>query len=107
MPSLNLLKAKQTGETINEKELRNLLHQRYKTRMILSKKQNRLLRTAAAAAIISVSEKNSIFNLFRNPSAQEEIQSVPVFNPEKKESRQNVLNLVSSRGNQDQSVAYL
>ncbi|MDO3425810.1 hypothetical protein QWT87_12990 [Chryseobacterium sp. APV1] len=93
-----LLKAKQTGETINEKELRNLLHQRYKTRMILSKKNRTdYYEPLPPSVIISSPKKNSIFNLFSNPSAPEEIQSVPVFNPEKKESRQNVLNVVNSQ----------
>ncbi|MGO4710374.1 coiled-coil domain-containing protein, partial [Chryseobacterium sp. 2TAF14] len=66
-----LVKAQHSGDAVSQKELQKLLDLRYKTQIILSKKSRTDYYNALPPSIIiSSPKKNTIFNLFTNPSVR-------------------------------------
>jgi len=91
-----LMKAQQSGDPVDQKEFRILLHKRYETKIVLSKKSRTdYYNPLPPSIIISSPKKNNIFNLFTNPSAPQEVKSTILFDAKRKDSYQNILDRIN------------
>lgn len=91
-----LVKAQHSHDAVDQKELQNLLNQRHKTQIILSKKSRTDYYNALPPSIIiSSSKKDTIFNLFTNPETPKEVNSIISFDAKQKDSFKNVLAEIS------------
>lgn len=91
-----LMKAKQSDDPVDQKELQILLDRRYKTKIILSKKSRTdYYNPLPPTIIISSPKNNNIFNLFTNPSAPQEVKSTTSFDANKEEAYQHILDQIN------------
>ncbi len=91
-----LVRVSHSGDAAYQQELQVLLNQRYKTKIVLSKKSRTDYYNALPPSIIiSSQKKNTVFNLFTNPSSPQEIHHVTLFNAKQKESYNNALDKIS------------
>ncbi|MCJ8155569.1 hypothetical protein MKJ01_17570 [Chryseobacterium sp. SSA4.19] len=91
-----LMKAKNAGDVIDREEFKTLLDQRYKTKIALSKKSRTDYFSALPPSIIiSSAKKNTVFNLFTNPSELPESKPDLLFDSKQKDTYKNILNEIS------------
>lgn len=91
-----LIKAQYSDDAVDQKELQTLLNQRYKTKIALAKKSRTDYYNALPPSIIiSSQKKNTVFNLFANPSVPQSTNSITSFDSKKKESYKTVLDTIS------------
>lgn len=90
-----LLKAKQRGDEVNQEEFQALINRRYKTKVVLSKKNRTdYYHPLPPSVIISSPKENTIFSLFTNPPTPEEMQSIASFEPKNTDAYKKILDKV-------------
>jgi len=91
-----LMRAENSGDVIDQEEFQVLLNQRYKTKVVLSKKSRTDYFSALPPSIIiSSAKKNTVFNLFTNPSELPESKPDLLFDSKQKDTYKNILNEIS------------